>query len=79
MNVVTANENKNIIDRLDFDIIKRIDGEYDVKELMGKLTNLYFNKLVIDITSIKNYRNVNIFNELKKILNNYLKEVKNSI
>ena len=28
MNVVTANENKNIIDRLDFDIIKRIDGEY---------------------------------------------------
>lgn len=66
MNVVTANENKNIIDRLDFDIIKRIDGEYDVKELMGKLTNLYFNKLVIDITSIKDYRNVNIFNELKQ-------------
>ena len=50
MNVVTANANKNIFDRLDFDIIKRIDGEYDVKELMGKLTNLYFNKLCISTT-----------------------------
>lgn len=27
MNVVTANQNKSIIDRLDIDIIKRIDGQ----------------------------------------------------
>ncbi len=66
MNVVTANENKNIIDRLDFDIIKRIDGEYELTDLMSKLTNLYYNKIVIDITSIKDYRNMNLFNELKK-------------
>ena len=57
MNVVIANENKNIIDRLSIDIIKRIDGEYEVRELMGKLVNLYFNKMIIDITAIKNYRN----------------------
>ena len=55
MNVVIANENKNIIDRLSIDIIKRIDGEYEVRELMGKLVNLYFNKMIIDITAIKNY------------------------
>ncbi len=53
MNVVIANENKNIIDRLSIDIIKRIDGEYEVRELMGKLVNLYFNKMIIDITAIK--------------------------
>lgn len=68
MNVVTANENKNIIDRLDFDIIKRIDGEYELNELMSKLVNLYFNKIVIDITSIRNYRNLNLFSELKKYI-----------
>lgn len=66
MNVVTANENKQIIDRIDFDVIKRIDGEYELNEILGKLVNLYFNKIVIDITSIKNYRNANIFSELRK-------------
>ncbi len=68
MNVVIANENKNIIDRLDIDIIKRIDGEYEVRELMSKLVNLYFNKMIIDITSIKNYRNPSIFEELKQFV-----------
>lgn len=68
MNVVIANENKNIIDRLDIDIIKRIDGEYEVGELKSKLVNLYFNKMIIDITSIKNYRNPNIFGELKQFI-----------
>lgn len=68
MNVVIANENKNIIDRLSIDIIKRIDGEYEVGELMGKLVNLYFNKMIIDITAIKNYRNPNIFEELKQYI-----------
>ena len=68
MNVVIANENKNIIDRLSIDIIKRIDGEYEVGELMGKLVNLYFNKMIIDITAIKNYRNPNIFEELRQYI-----------
>ena len=68
MNVVIANENKNIIDRLSIDIIKRIDGEYEVRELMGKLVNLYFNKMIIDITAIKNYRNPNIFGELRQYI-----------
>ena len=29
MNVVIVNENRNIIDKLNIDIIKRIDGEYE--------------------------------------------------
>ena len=46
MNVVTANENKSIIDRLDIDIIKRIDGQFELKELLSKFVNLYFNKMM---------------------------------
>ncbi len=68
MNVVTANENKNIIDRLDIDIIKRIDGEYELKELLSKFVNLYFNKMIIDITSIKDYRNTEVIKELAKVV-----------
>lgn len=66
MNVVTANVNKEIIDKLDIDIIKRIDGEYELKELLSKFVNLYFNKMIIDITSIVNYRNLDTIDDLSK-------------
>lgn len=64
MNVVTANENKGIIDRLDIDIIKRIDGQFELKELLSKFVNLYFNKMIIDITSIMDYQNLDVIKEL---------------
>ena len=64
MNVVTANENKSIIDRLDIDIIKRIDGQFELKELLSKFVNLYFNKMIIDITSIMDYQNLDVIKEL---------------
>ena len=68
MNVVTANENKGIIDRLDIDIIKRIDGQFELKELLSKFVNLYFNKMIIDITSIVNYKEMDTINALAKSL-----------
>lgn len=66
MNVVTSNENKEIIDRLDIDIIKRIDGEYELRELLSKFVNLYFNKMIVDITSIKDYKNLDVMANFKK-------------
>lgn len=66
MNVVTANQNKSIIDRLDIDIIKRIDGQFELRELLSKFVNLYFNKMIIDITSIKDYQNLEVIKELSK-------------
>lgn len=66
MNVVTSNENKEIIDRLDIDIIKRIDGEYELRELLSKFVNLYFNKMIVDITSIKDYKDLNVMANLAK-------------
>ena len=64
MNVVTSNENKAIIDRLEIDIIKRIDGQFELNDLLSKFVNLYFNKMIIDITSIKDYENPQIISAL---------------
>lgn len=64
MNVVTANENRSILDRLDIDIIKRIDGQYELRDLLSKFVNLYFNKMIIDITSIANYTNIEVIKQL---------------
>lgn len=66
MNVVTSNENRSIIDRLDIDIIKRIDGQYELRELLSKFVNLYFNKMIIDITSIMNYQDMETIKQLGK-------------
>jgi hypothetical protein len=55
MNVIVTNQNKALLDQLNIDIIKKIEGEYDVPELLSKFVNLQFNKLIIDVTSIKNY------------------------
>lgn len=66
MNVVTANVNKDIIDKIDVDIIKRIDGEYELRELLSKFVNLYFNKMIIDVTSIKDYKELETMSNLAK-------------
>ena len=66
MNVVTANQMKDIIDRLDIDILKKIDGQYELSELLGKCVNLYFNKMIIDVTSIQNYQDPNVITSLAK-------------
>lgn len=63
MNVIVVNENKNVIDRLDIDIIKRIDGSFEVTDLLSKFVNLYFNKMIVDITSIQDYTNIEVMRD----------------
>jgi len=43
---------------LDIDIIKSINGEFEVEELVKIFTNFFFNKMIIDITAIKGYQNI---------------------
>lgn len=55
MNIVIANENMRVINTLSVDIIKVITGVYDVSTIEKELVNFYYNKVIIDITAIKNY------------------------
>lgn len=68
MNVIVANKRKELLDKLNIDIIKSLDGEYEVEELIGMFTNFFFNKMIIDITSIKDYTNVLKFQKLSKAI-----------
>ena len=67
MNVIVGNERKNELSTLNIDIIKSVDGEYSVDELIGMFTNFFFNKMILDITSIKDY---NDYSNLKKLFTN---------
>ena len=55
MNLVIVNENINVINSLNIDIIKTLHGEFSVDELKSELVNFYFNRVIIDITAIKNF------------------------
>lgn len=55
MNVIISNKNKAILDKLDIEVIKRLDGEYSADEIIEIFQNFFFNKMIIDITAIKDY------------------------
>lgn len=58
MNVIISGKNKEIVDKLDIEVIKRLDGEYTVEEIIETFQNFFFNKMIIDITAIKNYQDI---------------------
>ena len=64
MNVIVSNERKNELNSLSIDIIKSVEGIYTVDELIGMFTNFFFNKMILDVTAIKDY---NDYNNLKKL------------
>ncbi len=64
MNVIVANERKNELSTLNIEIIKNVEGIYSVEELVGMFTNFFFNKMILDITAIKDYTN---YANLKKL------------
>lgn len=66
MNVIIYNKRKEL-SNLNIDIIKSVEGEYTVEEIIGMFTNFFFNKMILDITSIKDYTN---YSNLKKLFSN---------
>ena len=66
MNVIVCNERKEL-NTLNIDIIKAVDGVYSVEELVGMFTNFFFNKMILDVTSIKDY---NDYSNIKKLFEN---------
>lgn len=55
MNVIVANKRKEMLSNLDIEVIKRIDGVFSVDEIINTFQNFFFNKMILDITSIDNY------------------------
>lgn len=64
MNVIISNKYQSLLASLNIDVIKSINGEFTVEELKMQFSNFYFNKMIIDITAIKDYENINIIQGL---------------
>lgn len=59
MNIVIKNQNFKIIDALTVDILKTFEGQFSLAEINEELINFYYEKVIIDITAIRNYYDIN--------------------
>ena len=64
MNVIVSNLNKDMFNSLDVDVIKSINGEFDVEEIVQSFSNFFFNRMFLDITAIRDYKN---FSNIQKL------------
>ena len=59
MNVIVSNNKTEQLTALDIDVIKSIIGEYNTDELVSMFKTFFYEKMIIDVTSIKNYQDIN--------------------
>ncbi len=64
MNVKVVNKYENLLNSLDIDIIKSISGVFSPEELVMQFNNFFYNKMILDITAIKDYQNIQTIQEL---------------
>ena len=68
MNVIVSNKNEGLLNSLDVDVIKSINGEFEADEIIQTFSNFFFNRMFLDITSIKNYTDVTNIQKLSMSL-----------
>lgn len=64
MNVIVSNTKKDILESLNIDIIKSVNGLFEVDELINMFKNFYYQRMILDITAIKNYNNMKTLQKL---------------
>lgn len=58
MNVIISNKYQAMLESLDIDVIKNLNGEFEVDEIIKSFQNFYFQRMILDITAIKDYKSI---------------------
>ena len=58
MNVIISNKYKEMLDTLEIDVIKTMTGEFDVDDIIATFDNFFYQRMILDITAIKNYHDL---------------------
>lgn len=58
MDTVISNKYSSVLNELDIEVSKKLEGEYTVDEIISQFKNFFFNKMFLDITAIKNYKDL---------------------
>lgn len=58
MNVIVSNKYQSMLETLDIEVIKSVNGELDADEIISTFQNFFFQRMILDITAIKNYKDI---------------------
>lgn len=58
MNVIISNKNQLLLENLGIDIIKEMNGEFNVDEIIATFQNFFYQRMILDITAIKDYTDI---------------------
>lgn len=61
MNVIVSNKANNLLSSLQIDVIKKIQGEFSVEEIISIFENFFYQRMILDITAIRDYKDVKIY------------------
>jgi len=64
MNVIISNKYRDALADLDIDVIKSIEGEFTVDEIVDTFKNFFFQRMILDITALKDYKNIKTLQKL---------------
>ena len=69
MNVMVYNKYKELLMGLNLDIMKSIEGVFNVDEIIDTFSNYYYDKMILDITAIRDYQNADNLQKLAMNIN----------
>lgn len=58
MNVIVSNKYQTMLDNLGIDIIKNMNGEFEVDEIISTFQTFFYQRMILDITAIKDYKDI---------------------
>ena len=64
MNVMVVNKYKELLMGLNIEVMKSIEGVFNVDEIIDTFTNFYYDKMILDITAIRDYQNTDNLQKL---------------
>lgn len=64
MNVIIANKYQSMLQSLNIDIIKTMYGEFEVEEIIKTFKNFFFQRMILDVTAIKDYKDISKLQQL---------------
>jgi hypothetical protein len=68
MNVIVSNKYQALLSTLEIDVIKSINGEFEVDELIGTFANFFYQRMILDVTAIKGYKDIKNLQKLSMAL-----------
>lgn len=68
MNVIVSNKKAQMLENLNIEIIKELTGEFDVDEIINNFKNFFFQRMILDITALKDYKDIKTIQKLSLAL-----------